>query len=172
MNTTITSAQLAKIQATTDALAQREPGTTNAAPAAEMIEVKAGELIGLALDYAVGLADGRELELPSAVRGRKHVVWCDPFEIRLRGEVIGHDKTRRNWLPSTDWAQGGPLIDKFNPEERQALTERYAEVWIDLSGGDAKVGQGLGATRLIAACRAIVAAKLGPVVSVPLELMP
>ncbi|MEG1082701.1 MAG: phage protein NinX family protein, partial [Pseudomonas sp.] len=73
----------------------------------DMIEVKTADLSGLALDWAVGIADGRELELPSQFRSRTCVVWCDPYVVKREGNPDFHDKTRRQWKPTTDWAHGG-----------------------------------------------------------------
>lgn len=111
-----------------------------------MTEVKTGDLIGPALDWAVAQADGS----PD---------W-------------GVQVLARMFHPSTDWEHGGPLIDKHDPEERR-LPEpgRYAEVWRDLPGGCAIVGRAVGPTRLVAFCRALVACYLGEVVRVPAELV-
>lgn len=134
----------------------------------DMIEVKTADLTGLALDYATGIADGRELELPGAVRGRTGLVWCDPFVIKHEGRPDFHDKTRRKWSPSTDWSQGGQLIQEHG--KRIGLELRIAEN----SASFLQSGMRIGYTAshvLIAACRAIVATKLGAMVSVPKELV-
>lgn len=138
-----------------------------------MIEVKTADLIGKALDWAVGIADGRELELPSAVKGRKGVVWCDPFVIKREGRPDFHDKTRRKWEPSTDWSHGGPLIEKHRIELRASGSENWwadkIMIRIDPSAND---WCGFGPTPLVAACRAIVQGWSGDTISVPKELMP
>ena len=135
----------------------------------QMIEVKTADLIGLALEYATGVADGRELELPGAFRGRTTVVWCDPFVIQREGRPVFHDKTRRKWQPSTDWSNGGPLIasHQVNLHSPQTSDDCWA-AWVTIRGKDFCQG---GWQPLVAACRAIVAAKLGDVVSVPAELV-
>ncbi len=95
----------------------------------------------------------------------------------------------RFWRPDTDWSQGGPLIDKFDVEflrfGEKGFYERdpqwnqkpcigavirltpgctYAEIHIEqCMTGD---------TRLMAGCRAIVAAKFGETVQVPKDLQP
>lgn len=69
---------------------------------------------------------------------------------------------------STDWAQGGPLI-----EEYAVQLEPCAGYWVaktDCRLGSNHYAKRDGESPLIAACRAIVAAKLGAVVSVPAEL--
>lgn len=89
------------------------------------------------------------------------------------------------WSPSTDWSQGGPLIDKYDVElirfGEQAWYERDPQ-WnqkpcvgavirhapYDTVSGDISIEECMtGETRLIAVCRAIVAAKLGDIVKVP-----
>lgn len=133
-----------------------------------MIEANTADLIGLALNYAVGIADGRDLELPSERKGRTSIVWCDPFVIKREGHPDFHDKTRRKWEPSTDWSHGGPLIEKYlcqvviRPPYWEACALRSDKPWV----------YGHGETALVAACRAIVADKLGEVVIVPKELLP
>lgn len=133
----------------------------------EMTEVKTADLTGLALDYAAGIADGRELELPGAVRGRKGLVWCDPFVIRLEGRPDFHDKTRRKWSPSTDWSQCGPLIEKikigFGPVRGGWVAHPHRP--------NAPTNWLTAEEPLVAICRAIVADKFGMVVSVPAELI-
>ena len=69
-----------------------------------------------------------------------------------------------NCNPSTDWGQCGPLVDSHDVDFAHALSSGY---W-----ASARIGLRLhGQTRLIAACRAIVAAKLGGTVQVPKELI-
>jgi hypothetical protein len=68
---------------------------------------------------------------------------------------------------STDWAQGGPIIER----ERIAVKVNGYGWWFARVGGD--FGQGewvLGDTPLIAAMRVFVASKLGDEIDVPDEL--
>lgn len=121
------------------------------------MRVKTAELNGVALDLAVAIAAGHEVYEDCGT-------WrCDT------SKSCGFLAIGLGYSPSTNWAQGGPLIDRFDPEERRlASGERYAEVWHDdPANEDAFVGKGSGNTRLIAACRAIVAAKLGEEIDLP-----
>ena len=133
-----------------------------------LIEVKTAELVGESLGWAVGKAEGLDLFLAPPQYG-------NPWRVFARYQASATEHTRR-FNPWEDWALGGPLIDRINPEERPLPKAigggRGAEVWIDLDDGDARVGYGHGETRLIAATRAYVAAKLGDTVQVPKELMP
>lgn len=149
-----------------------------------MIEVKTADLAGLALDWAVGIADGRDLELPSGHRGRTCIVWCDPFVIKREGFPDFHDKTRRHWKPSTQWGDGGPLVEKFavklvmlddciDGETPGWVAEAGAEcTWESNPNAYIAKNGGEGLTPLVAVCRAIVRAKSGDTIQVPEELMP
>lgn len=136
----------------------------------KLIEVKTADLVGLALNYAVGIADGRELELPSTKIGRQYVAWCDPFVVKREGHPDFHDKTRRKWEPSTDWAHCGPLIDKY---QIWLMGPVNSSSWKATIHDDEcmTAGDECGETALISACRAIVATKLGDTVQVPAELI-
>ena len=137
----------------------------------DLIEVRVSNLIGLALDWATGIADGRDLELPGSVRGRTSVVWCDPFVVKRDGHPDFHDKTRRKWQPSTDWNTGGPLIDKYLGSAHH--NPHLEDSNYQYSAGPAGAGIWLyGPTSLVAFCRTLVITKLGDTVQVPKELMP
>lgn len=134
----------------------------------DLIEVKTADLSGEALGWAVGIAEGLELHLEPPHYGNGWLV----FSI-YRGEVT---ERLKRWNPWEDWALGGPLIERIDPEERRLPKAlgggRCAEVWIEYGDGDARAGYGRGENRLIAATRAYVAAKLGDTVQVPKELAP
>jgi len=137
----------------------------------DLIEVRVSNLVGAALDWATGIADGRELELPGAVRGRTSVVWCDPFVVKREGHPDFHDKTRRKWRPSTDWRDGGPLLDKHlgSVSFDKYLAFGPCTYSAGVPGTSAYLS---GPTALVAFCRSLVQARLGDTVQVPKELMP
>lgn len=121
-----------------------------------MIEVKTAELSGSALDWAVAKA------VP-----QKH------WPVILGGKVyLDTDYDHIPYSPSTDWSQGGPLIQKHGCDLNCIAPANCweANCWDDLvptPGLHLQEAE----TPLIAACRAIVAAKLGDVVQVPAELI-
>lgn len=120
-----------------------------------MIEVKTGELTGAALDWAVAQIEAEQNEEWCVIaRGMTRTVF-----------VIIEPDTGFNYAPSTDWSQGGPLIDKY-----QVAYLRDGEDYAAVISRMDDEGFGTGSNHLIAACRAIVAAKLGDTVRVPLEL--
>ena len=81
--------------------------------------------------------------------------------------LISHRRNQHTF--STDWAQGGPIIEREKISTDYALC--YGETgqeWEAVSVDDLKVG---GPTPLIAACRCYVASKLGDTVEIPDELL-
>ena len=72
---------------------------------------------------------------------------------------------------STDWAQGGPIIER---ERIDVFWQSHQHAWVgSMSRGSNKIGfrhLQYGNTPLIAAMRCYVASKLGDEVDVPTEL--
>ena len=124
------------------------------------VEVKTAELSGSALDWAVAKSVPQKY-WPVIVRG---LVYLD------------NECEHIPYSPSNDWSQCGPLIEKH-----KAFPARYDDECEDATEATrffCSYGSLLdmntyceGPTPLIAACRAIVAAKLGETVSVPVELL-
>ena len=121
----------------------------------EMIEVKTAELIGPALDWAVAQAIGAD-QVEFCVVGSAAFIAC-----------IHRGTWERNWRPSTDWSQCGPLIEKYDihiaaPARILTYFKWHAQTknvhCEDLS-------------LLVAVCRAVVSDRLGAVVSVPSRLV-
>jgi hypothetical protein len=113
--------------------------------------MKTSELTGAALDWAVakceGTINGDDLDIGFILEG--------------------------GYLPSTDWAQGGPIIERegmdLNPHgvdsSNGRIQWRAAVQWLDESDFES-----IGPTPLIAAMRCFVASKLGDDIDVPEEL--
>ncbi|MNJ75920.1 hypothetical protein D3C77_731020 [compost metagenome] len=74
------------------------------------------------------------------------------------------------YKPAADWLVGGPLIEKHNISLHcpQSTDDVWAAWVITDKGEFVQAGE----FALCAACRAIVAAKLGETVQVPKELQP
>jgi hypothetical protein len=103
--------------------------------------MKTSELTGAALDWAVAKCEG----------------------VLMRWERSTHDEAPLEYSPSTDWVQGGPIIER----EKIQIKENGHGHWF------AKIGKGKwlrGPTPLIAAMRCYVASKLGDEVELPEEL--
>ncbi len=74
------------------------------------------------------------------------------------------------YAPSTDWAQGGPIIERECIDVMFEGPEWYAYMRYEASDGYNRTLQYDGQTPLIAAMRCYVASKLGDEVDVPDEL--
>ena len=125
----------------------------------QMIDVKTAELIGPALDWAVAKAEGYEPLVVPTGRAEYSV-----------GVILAMDYGPRGFACrySTDWAQGGPLIEKH----KVSIAYHNGPDCTPMAClPDTHPAFECGATVLIAACRAIVAAKLGDTVRVPAALV-
>lgn len=135
-----------------------------------MVTVKTADLIGPALDWAVDWAvSGKPLDVLQKKDGSGE--WAYFHE--------------GNWFAagprkySTDWSQGGPLIDKYQMTVicMQSLYEKSEQakrpgtgIWSSKQR-DADTDYGwLSPTPLIAVCRAIVRHAFGDEVQVPADL--
>ena len=129
------------------------------------MEINVNELSGSALDWAVAKAIGAY----AAANGSSEIWGCKIWS------VPGFENMRwDDWTPSTDWAHGGPLIDKF---KMSVMSDEDTCDFVASIGAwrmfkkSHKTRWSRGPSALIALCRAIVSAKLGPVVNVPDELL-
>lgn len=120
-----------------------------------MIEVKTADLIGPALNWAAAKVERLPL-CEEACQGDHIIIGTG------RGDL-------ERYSPSTNWAQCGPLIEKWQVDlYSPSGTPGPWGAAIQMTAEDPMYE---GNSPLIAACRAIVAAKLGDVVSVPAELV-
>ena len=131
----------------------------------EMVEVKTSELIGVALDWAVGRVEALPIEFcDSDFDEERNYCFLNRSVFDSRG--VRTFCSGSIWFPSTNWSQGGPLIERYcgltNDHVDDPTEPFYAETRCSNMEGYAN-----GATLLIAVCRAIVAAKLGDEVDVP-----
>ena len=116
-----------------------------------MTKIKTSELQGAALDWAVARATLEETNCSADL--------IDHVAMKL--VLDGYE-------PSTDWGQLGSHIEGFGIWLSDDATDEPQGPWIaSVQGGYMQYGP----TPLIAACRAIVAAKLGDEVDVPEELV-
>ncbi|MGB5955435.1 phage protein NinX family protein [Pseudomonas sp.] len=128
----------------------------------DLIEVKTAYLVGEALGWAVGKAEGLDLFLePPGYNGVPWRVFA-----RYRGEAIEHTKRYNPW---EDWALCGALQDKYvRLVERDADGDSCAITWRSTSSRE---GEGWGGTTLEAVCRSVVDLITGDTVQVPKELI-
>jgi hypothetical protein len=118
------------------------------------MKVKTNELQGAALDWAMAKA---EMEL-SEDGGQVHLT--------EHGVRWFEDTLNIAYAPSTDWAQGGPII------ERESIQLWVGQQWnASMEPNNINPAEfESGPTLLIAAMRCYVASKLGDEVEVPDEL--
>lgn len=136
-----------------------------------MVRVRTAELTGTALDVAVALATGWKLTRPQDAQVSK-----DGLNL-LCGEAAKRH-SRYVFTPSTDWSQGGPLMEECNisviaedgmgPRSFWAGTKPLPDSMFGFNYAGANA---YGETILIGVCRAIVIAKLGDEVELPQELL-
>ncbi len=117
------------------------------------MKIKTSELTGAALDWAVAKCEGRGIEFD------------DPRDPWLTCDGIA-DQPLHSYTPSTDWAQGGPIIER-EWVDLHCVNDSLWEAECPAVGGLAMQN---GPTPLIAAMRCYVASKLGDEVDVPEEL--
>jgi hypothetical protein len=114
--------------------------------------MKTSELSGAALDWAVTKCEGFD---PETLNTKTGVVYS------LRYGV---------YTPSTDWAQGGPIIERevISLDCQFDVNEWHA--WTPAPEQETGEARAVGDTPLIAAMRCYVASKLGDTIDIPNEL--
>lgn len=112
--------------------------------------MKTNELTGAVLDWAVAKCAGK-IDRCGEVTRIGNQLFC--YE----------DGERMRYAPSTDWSQGGPIIER---EELSRLMCFNTHEWLCNNGPIFCEGP----TPLIAAMRCYVASKLGNEIEVPNEL--
>jgi hypothetical protein len=131
----------------------------------DLIEVQTSQLTGEALAWSVAKAEGLTVFIADPQYG-------NPYRVMVHFKRDGkYLPQQERFKPQTDWSQGGPLIEKFGVSLDciAPLNSWEAFVWGGPLACDGFHDEA--ETPLIAACRAIVAAKLGDTVQVPKELM-
>ena len=120
--------------------------------------MKTSELTGAALDWAVA-----KCEFPYA-SSEDIQVWVQPLPC--------DDETDFKFQPSTDWAQGGPIIERDEISISREFASGRIEwaAWTPTPIRDDAEAFGYGPTPLIAVMRCYVASKLGDDVTLPPEL--
>lgn len=135
--------------------------------------MKVANLSGAVLDWAVAKAKGYQLYKDALLNGETKYGW----------HVSGLSEDSNDWVsleaysPSTNWAQGGPIIEREavnwyrNNKRGFPSDDRRWEAYITLNHDEVPMlrvqYRGRGATQLIAAMRCYVASKLGDDVDIP-----
>lgn len=118
--------------------------------------MKTSELTGAALDWAVAKCEGWPMG-----------IWYDED-----GLPMIRDDEVPEYKPSTDWSQGGPIIERewiiLKPHDEAWYNEAgYVQNWCAVI----ELHEYTGETPLIAAMRCYVASKLGDEVKIPEGLL-
>lgn len=139
------------------------------------MKVKTSELTGAALDWAAGICEGDRvfrlrLGRPTDWDGAAFNAgdtsderWVPRAQVANVGWFVDYE-----YRPSTDWAQGGPIIDRMMEQgltlSRGGPGSGNTRCWAKLEMHPRLFS---GTTPLIAAMRCYVASKLGDEVEVP-----
>jgi hypothetical protein len=134
------------------------------------VKVKTAELEGPALDWAVAKAK----KMPLVSRGRKwttdgaatveYAPWAVHPVVDGSGPYVAA-LCHHTYSPSTDWAHGGPIIEREGIRLHRSVTGQW---W---AGPESDPFRPVaGATPLIAAMRCFVTSRLGDEIEVPDEL--
>ena len=120
------------------------------------MKMKTSELTRIALDWAVAK--------------------CEGIGLGPRGFVVYYyEGEPAMWQPSTDWAQGGPIIEREKIGIMRIENRQAHQQWVagehDSDYPDRFWEVVCGPTPLIAAMRCYVASKLGDEIEIPEELM-
>ena len=128
------------------------------------MKVKTSELTGTSLDYAVALASGATAFQSDDIR------WF--FNLHGNTYALSSGWGSMSYYPSTNWAQGGPIIEQEGITLRvNAHISSHWVAFIDFGGSNCNIkARQSGPTPLIAATRCFVASKLGEEVEIPEEL--
>ncbi len=121
------------------------------------MKIKTSELTGAALDWAVAKCQNIEI---------------GPDNMPLWFGPDGDSETVAEYEPSTDWAQGGPIIvsEECWPTRYYGAAQSRGKVY-QASAYDGSRAYAQGSTPLIAAMRCYVASKLGDEVDIPEEFI-
>lgn len=129
--------------------------------------MRTSDLTGPALDWAVAMAEGDKVFRPRVGRPTDWDKADDRWVVRAQVANVAWfaDYT---YTPSTDWSQGGPII------EREKLDVMWCgDRWCAYAMTPDKETQLVdeGPTPLIAAMRCYVASRLGDTIDIPEELL-
>jgi hypothetical protein len=132
------------------------------------MKIKTSELTGAALDWAVAKCEG-------ATNLRHDTVATWWFTLNGEDRALSRGwSTKQNFAPSTNWSQGGPII-----EREEISTAKLEETLPDAMAPHPACWSGhidgafvrYGPTPLIAAMRCYCVSKLGDDINIPEELL-
>jgi hypothetical protein len=114
--------------------------------------LKVSDLDGALLDYWVLRAEGWENDRPQDLQLTRNGEYC------IAGVAPKHAVNGHCWKsPSTDWAIGGPLIEREGISLLEVAKGLWSANWMDWPSQGERDDPHTGPTPLIAAMRAFVA---------------
>lgn len=142
-----------------------------------MTVVETKKLIGEALNWAVGQAKGLSVFVAEPQYGT-------PYRVMVHGKRTGSFLAyQERFAPSTDWSQGGPLVESLLLSGKWELVrgagvgdvmiQNWSDQCIPVDGtsfNDPSIWFA-SSSPLVAVCRAVVASALGDTVEVPAVLV-
>ena len=120
------------------------------------MKIRTSELTRAALDWAVA-----KCEFPTALDADIEV-WVQPLPC--------DDLDDFRFQPSTDWAHGGPIIEKQEIALEPMTDSDYGDGWLATRVEHPAVCMEFGPTMLVAAMRCYVTSQLGDAIEVPDEM--
>lgn len=131
------------------------------------MKIKTADLTGRLLDWAVAVSLGGTGLCYDTIG-----TWWITVDGKDRALSSGWSEAQ-NFNPSTNWRQGGPIIEREWVELHNG-SNLHPNLWGACKWGESDAGiplwEGAGPTPLIAAMRCFVASRLGDEVDVPEEL--
>jgi hypothetical protein len=143
------------------------------------MKIKTSELIDDALDWAVGMAEGRTLQRNPMGPMGGHGWWIWEETPSGQGGIILSKSVYlsigKQWSPTTNRAQGGPIMEREGVSVfcgGLGATGYWNAYYADRDEWhDVDLHKQVGPTPLVAGMRCYVASKLGDEVEVPDELL-
>ncbi|HET8689268.1 MAG TPA: DUF2591 domain-containing protein [Methanosarcina sp.] len=135
------------------------------------MKIKTSELTGAALSWAVAKCEGHTIRKdPMAFGDGSYWIWEETAS-GLGGVLIEKSvymRVGRQYDPTSNWSQGGPIIEREKISIGTALDSGY---WLATNSQhpSGRYNQN-GPTPLIAALRCYVSSKLGDEIEIPKEL--
>lgn len=142
--------------------------------------MKTSELTGTALDWAVAIAMGwTDVQITGFEQeGMREHPFFRPAKYFGQYHICG---SGQQFQPSTDWEQGGMLIDHLQPQfiDRASMLDAWDILgdgvpprgiktwWLACAPGPRVTKGGYGETHLIAMCRWLVRSRIGDNIEVP-----
>jgi hypothetical protein len=130
-----------------------------------MATINVSDLTGAALDWAVANALGLTIRSKDSVAGDRTGFYAVGASYNYFWKDSQPERPVESyywWSPSESWKDCGPLIDQHSAIFLSCMGQIRAEIL---------GGVGMGENHKVAICRAIVAAKFGKTIDIPLELL-